>query len=85
MDSRSRRIVETDKKGYLAEKKDSKRYRKVMKLIWYIKGNPEDQVINGYVYPGVKAKNADVSKQADKVLPGISTQVLSNTAQFVKM
>ena len=85
MDSRSRRIVETDKKAYLAEKKDSKRYRKVMKLIWYIKGNPEDQVINGYVYPGVKTKNADVAKKADKVLPGISSQVLSNTAQFVKM
>lgn len=85
MDSRSRRIVETDKKAYLAEKKDSKKYRKAMKLLWYIKGNPEDQIINGYVYPGVKAKNADVAKQADKVLPGISTQVLSNTAQFVKM
>jgi hypothetical protein len=56
-----------------------------MKLIWYIKGNPEDQVINGYVYPGVKTKNADVAKKADKVLPGISSQVLSNTAQFVKM
>ena len=85
MDSRSRRIVETDKAGYLSERKDKKRYRKTMKLVWYIKGNPEDQIINGYEYPGIKSKNADVAKQADRVLPGISKQALSDTAQFVKI
>ena len=85
MDSRSRRIIETDKPAYLAERKEKKRYRKTMKLIWYIKGNPEDQVINGFLYPGIKAKNQDVVNQAEKVLPGIGKQVLFDLAQFVKI
>jgi len=84
MDSRSRRIVEVDKKRYIAETKDPKRYRKTMKLIWYIKGAIEDQIINGYLYPGIKSKNLDVVKQAEKILPGIGKQSLVDPAQFVK-
>ena len=84
MDSRSRRIVEVDKPKYLAERKDKKLYRKTMKLIWYIKGAVEDQIINGYVYPGIKAKNLDVIAQAEKILPGIGKQPLQDPTQFVK-
>ena len=83
-DSRSRRIVEVDKKKYLEQRKESKLYRKTMKLIWYITGNPDEQIINGYVYPGLKEKNLDVVKQAEKVLPGIGKQSLTDPVQFVK-
>ena len=55
-----------------------------MKLIWYITGNPDEQIINGYVYPGLKEKNLDVVKQAEKVLPGIGKQALTDPVQFVK-
>lgn len=83
-DTRTRRILEVDKAKYLEQKKEGKLYRKTMKLIWYITGNPDDQIINGYVYPGLKAKNMDVIVQAEKVLPGIGKQALIDPIQFVK-
>jgi flagellar biosynthesis chaperone FliJ len=35
------------------------------------------------MYPGLKAKNEDVANKAEKLLPGIKSQQLSNYAQFV--
>lgn len=83
-DSRTKRVIEVDKPKYLEQRKESKLYRKTMKLIWYITGSIEDQIINGYVYPGLKVKNTDVITQAEKVLPGIGKQVLTDPSQFVK-
>jgi hypothetical protein len=83
-DSRSKRVIEVDKPKYLEQKKESKLYRKTLKINWYIKGELEDQTINGYIYPGVKAKNQDVIDQAEKQLPGIGTQALTDPTQFVK-
>lgn len=83
-DSRSKRVIEVDKAKYLEQKKESKLYRKTLKINWYIKGELEDQTINGYIYPGVKAKNQDVIDQAEKQLPGIGTQALTDPTQFVK-
>ena len=84
MDARSKRVIEVDKPKYLEQKKENKLYRKTLKLNWYIKGELEDQILNGYVYPGIKAKNQDVINQAEKELPGIGEQALTDTAQFVK-
>lgn len=83
-DGRSGIVVEVDKDAYLREKKESKLYRRTLKIQWYIKGNPEDEIINGYIYPGVKAKNQDVIDQAEKILPGIGEQTLKDTSQFVR-
>lgn len=83
-DRRDGKIVELDKVNYLRIQKEKKIYRKTLKVEWYITGNPEDQLINGYVYPGTKAKNQDVAKQAEKELPGITSQHLYNYAQFVR-
>ena len=73
-----------DKISYLKIQKEKKLYRKTLKILWNITGNPEDQIINGYMYPGTKAKNEDVAKKADKLLPGIKVQHLSNYAEFVR-
>ena len=83
-DGPSGRVVEVDKSQYLEQKKSGKLYRRVLRIQWYINGNPEDQTINGYLYPGTKRKNQDVINQAEKILPGIQDQVLTDPAQFVK-
>jgi|TARA_A100001011_G_scaffold305753_1_gene320451 hypothetical protein len=83
-DGPSGRVVEVDKSQYLEQKKSGKLYRRVLRIQWYITGNPEDQTINGYLYPGTKKKNQDVINQAEKILPGIQDQVLTDSAQFVK-
>jgi hypothetical protein len=82
-DTRDGKVVELDKVSYLKVQKEKKLYRKTLKVQWYIKGNPENEIINGYMYPGLKAKNEDVANKAEKLLPGIKSQQLSNYAQFV--
>ena len=82
-DRRDGKVVELDKVSYLKVHKEKKLYRKTLKVQWYIKGNPENEIINGYMYPGLKAKNEDVANKAEKLLPGIKSQQLSNYAQFV--
>ena len=82
-DTRDGKVVELDKISYLKIQKEKKLYRKTLKIQWNIKGNPEDEVINNYLYPGVKAKNADVAKKAEKLLPGITSQQLNNYSKFV--
>ena len=82
-DRRDGKVVELDKVNYLRILKEKKIYRKTLKLEWFITGNPEDEIINGYLYPGVKAKNKDVAEQAEKELPGVTSQHLSDYGQFV--
>lgn len=83
-DSRDGRIVEQDETGYKLHKKERKPYRRVLLIEWYITGSAEDQIMKGYLYPGTKSKNADVIKQAEEILPGISAQILKDPGQFVK-
>lgn len=82
-DTRDGKVVELDKISYLKIQKEKKLYRKTLKVQWFIKGNPEDEIINNYLYPGVKAKNADVAKKAEKLLPGITDQHLKHYSKFV--
>ena len=83
-DSRTNKVVELNKELYLKQKKESKLYRRTIKIIWYITGNPEDELINGYIYPGTKAKNQDVVNQAEKLIPGLGAQILKDPGQFVR-
>jgi|TARA_R110000822_G_scaffold12579_5_gene45410 hypothetical protein len=83
-DTRDGKVVELDKISYLKIQKEKKLYRKTLKVLWYITGDPEDQTINGYIYPGTKAKNEDVAKKAEKLLPGITEQQIYNYAEFVR-
>jgi len=83
-DGRSGVVVEVGKDQYLRERKANKLYRRTLKVQWYIKGNPEDEIINGYLYPGIKAKNQDVVDQADKELSGIKDTILKDPTQFVR-
>ena len=83
-DSRLNRVVEVDKPKYVEQRKSGKLYRRTLKIMWYITGDPEDQTIKGYVYPGLKKKNQDVIDKAEQILSGIGKQVLTDTSQFVK-
>lgn len=83
-DSRTNKIIEVNLEKYKELKKESKLYRRVLRIEWYITGEPEDQIINGYLYPGTKAKNQDVINQAEQILPGIGKQILKDPSQFVR-
>ena len=83
-DGRTGKIIEINRDKYTTQKKERKLYRKVLRIQWYITGNPEDEIINGYLYPGTKAKNQDVINQAEKILPGIGEQILKDPGQFVR-
>ena len=83
-DSRTNKIIEVGSEKYKKLKKESKLYRRVIRIEWYIKGDPEDQIINGYLYPGTKTKNQDVINKAEKILPGIGAQILKDPSQFVR-
>ena len=82
-DVRNGKTYELNKQRYLHFKREGKSSVRILKLNWYITGNPEDQIIGQYVYPGLKAKNADVVKQAEKVIPGLGRKILKDKAQFV--
>ena len=82
-EANSGKITEVNNKTFKALKKEGKFNRRVIRIVWYITGNPEDEIINGYLYPGTKAKNQDVINQADKILPGLGDQILKDPGQFV--
>ena len=83
-DARTGKIIELDKPTFNEFKSQGKLYRKILRIQWYVTGDPEDQIINGYLYPGTKAKNQDVINQAEKILPGIGEQILKDPGQFVR-
>jgi len=83
-EANSGKVTEIDSDTYKALRKEGKLNRRAIRIEWYVTGNPEDEVINGYVYPGTKAKNQDVIDQAEKILPGIGAQILKNPAEFVR-
>jgi hypothetical protein len=83
-DGRSGIVVEVGKDQYLRERKQNKLYRRTLKVQWYVTGDVEDKIINGYIYPGTRAKNQDVIDQAEKELPGIGQQILKDPTQFVR-
>lgn len=83
-DSTTNKIIEVGQEKYKLLKKQGKLHRRTIRIEWYITGNPEDEIMNGYLYPGTKAKNQDVINKAEKILPGIGTQILKDPSQFVR-
>ena len=73
-----------NKRNYLVKQQEPKLYVRTAKVAWNITGELEDQKLNGYLYPGVRSKNIDVTKKAEEELPGIGTQILNNPDQFVR-
>jgi len=59
-----------------------KGYYRRTKLEWNIVGPSEDEIVNGYSYPGAIARNRDVVLQAEEAIPGM-TEFLSDLKQFV--
>ena len=59
-----------------------KGYYRRTKLEWNLLGPSEDEIVNGYSYPGAVARNRDVVLQAEEAIPGI-TEFLSDLKQFV--
>jgi len=83
-DGRSGKILELNDSEYKRMKKEKKLYKRTLRIEWYITGEAEDTIINGYKYPGTKSKNQDVINQAEKILPGIGAQILKDPGQFIK-
>ena len=82
-DAPTGRVIEVDKQTYLQQTKANKIYRKTLKIGWYVNGPVDDEIKNGYLYPGARAKNEDVINQAEKILSGIGKQVLKDPTQYV--
>jgi hypothetical protein len=59
-----------------------KGYYRRTKLEWNLLGPSEDEIVNGYSYPGAIARNRDVVVQAEEVIPGM-TEFLADLKQFV--
>lgn len=83
-DSRTNKIIEVTVDKYKKLQAEGKLYRRTLRIEWYITGEAEDKIINGYLYPGTKSKNQDVINQAEKIFPGIGEQILKNPQQFVR-
>lgn len=83
-DGRNGKVIELNKKNYLIRQLEDKLYIRTAKIAWYITGEPEDQILNGYLYPGTKSRNQDIINQLEKSIPGVQEQILKNLGQFVK-
>jgi hypothetical protein len=59
-----------------------KGYYRRTKIEWNLLGPSEDEIVNGYSYPGAIARNRDVVSQAEETIPGM-TEFLSDLKQFV--
>jgi hypothetical protein len=59
-----------------------KGYYRRTKIEWNLLGPSEDEIVNGYSYPGAIARNRDVVSQAEETIPGM-TEFLSDLRQFV--
>ncbi len=59
-----------------------KGYYRRTKIEWNLLGPSEDEIVNGYSYPGAIARNRDVVSQAEEAIPGM-TEFLSDLKQFV--
>ena len=50
---------------------------------WLLKGPAEPYQVGKYMYPGTAAKNADAASKIEKILSGITEQILKDPAEFV--
>ena len=78
------KVVEVDKKKYIEYTKLNKPYYITYELDWNITGIKKDYFINSKRVPGVESKNKELTVKAEKTIPGISSQILKDPAQFVR-
>lgn len=64
-----RNIIEIDEEQYKIFEKDP--YYESVKLLWFITGNVETQLINGVPYKGVRDKNLEIIRMYNQKLPGL--------------
>ena len=77
------KVIEVDRKKYVEYRKMKKPYYITYELNWYIVGNKEDYYINNVKTPGIKTLNIKTTQEGDKILPGLSSQVLKDPLEFV--
>ncbi len=78
------KVVEVDKKKYLEYTKLNKPYYITYELDWNITGIKKDYFIDNKKVSGVESKNKELTTEAEKNIPGISSQILKDPAQFVR-
>lgn len=55
----------------------------IVRLYWFLAGEIEDTQPGAYKIPGIRTKNTESIKAAEKVIPGLS-QYLTNPLEFVQ-
>lgn len=82
----TKQIQEIEKTVYTdLESKSVKYFYKnysVVRLYWFLSGEIEDTQSGPYKLPGVRTKNTESIKTAEKIMPGLS-QYLTNPLEFV--
>jgi len=82
-DDTTSKVVEVDRPKYVEFRKLKKVYYKTYEIDWVIIGPKEDYYINNIKTPGAHTLNSELTKEAEKVVPGIKAQVLKNPLEFV--
>lgn len=80
-DTRSGRIIETDKSEY--NKAKTLPAHSSLILEWYIKAPAKDTKYRGYIYYGAETRNRNALSEAEKQMRGLSSY-LTDLAQFVQ-
>lgn len=91
-DRRSNKVIEVDKALYDQQNRFRVPYRTTHTLDWIIIGPIEDigsnVVLGNYQTleraPGTRSKNQALTRTAEKIMPGITLQILPNPLQFVR-
>ncbi len=78
------KVVEVDRKKYIEYTKLNKPYYLTHQLEWNISGIKKDYFIDKKIVTGVESKNTKLITEAEKIVPGISSQILKDPGQFVR-
>lgn len=82
-DTRVNKVFELTKADYLKFTKEKKSFRRTTKMQWLLKGPAEPYQVGKYMYPGTAAKNADATKKIERILSGITEQILKDSTEFI--
>lgn len=78
------KVVEVDRKKYIEFRKLKKPYYITHEIDWVITGVKKDYFIDKNVVFGAESKNTKLTEEAEKIIPGITEQILKDPGQFVR-
>lgn len=82
-DKSTGKVVEVGRKKYVEYEKLKNPIFVSYILDWVIQGPVEDYYVNDMKVLGASSKNTKLLQEAEKIIPGLSVQVLKDTSEFV--